>query len=197
MEPTSVLSHKDVGSCGYSLLELLLVISISTILISALMLSSNYIQVIAYDLNLLADRNANFWITPLLLLQWTTGAGNNRWKQDWKGVALADELYFFKSDIDGESGFPDQQLTGSFENIALRHQEKVLSMRSGLGSFQPVIRSVFSFEIEKVREDLLVIRWSGVTENPLKTTAEPDLVLAMMKLRLWNYRENLFLEEIQ
>jgi hypothetical protein len=166
-------------------------------MISALMLSSNYVQVVAYDLNMLADRNANFWITPLLLLQWTTGAGHHRWKQDWKGVVLVDDLYFFKSDMDGEDGFPDRQLTSSFEDIALRHREKTLSLRSGSGSFQPVLRSISSFDIENVSDDLLVIRWSGVTENPLKTTGEPALESAVMKLHLWNYRKNLFLEEIQ
>jgi prepilin-type N-terminal cleavage/methylation domain-containing protein len=182
---------------GYSLLELLVAISISSILISALMLSFNLIQTIAYDLHLQADRNGNLWITPLLILQWTAGAGNNRWSQGWDGVVQVDGITFFKADIDGKNGFPDQQLTSSFEDIALHHREKVLSIRSGSGFFQPVLRNMSSFEIDQVREDLLMIRWSGVTEHPLKITGEADLESAVMKLHLWNYRENLFLEEIR
>ena len=182
---------------GYSLLELLIVLSISTILVSALMLTFNYVQIVAYDLHLQADRNVNLWITPLLLLQWITGAGNNRWEQNWDGVSQVDEMSLFKSDTDGEDGFPDQELTSSFEDIALRHYEKSLSMRSGSGSFQPVLRSMLSFEVEIEREDLIVVAWSGVTDNPLKITGEPDTESAMMKLYLWNYRKNLFLEDTQ
>ena len=181
-------------SNGYSLLELLVVLTISTILISALILSFNYVQILAHDISLLTDRNGNLWIAPLLLVQWIAGVGNNRWNLEWDGMIVIEGMSLFKSDTDGKGGFPDQELSSSYEDIALRHREEVLSMRSGEGSFQPVLRSISSFETERLAGDLLLLKLSGRTDHPLKTTGEQNLESVEMKIHLWNYRENLFPE---
>ena len=168
--------------------------SISTILISSLLLACNYVQILAHDISQRVDRDTNLWIAPSLLLQWIAAAGNNRWDHEWDGFTIVEGMAFVKSDIDGSAGFPDHELSSSYEDIALSLREESLSIRSGSGFFQPVLRRILTFETERQGEDLLVLRWSGETDHTLKTTGARDLVSTEMKIHLWNYRENLFSE---
>jgi len=182
---------------GYSLLELLVALSISTILTSALLLSLSHVQVLAHDMTLQTDRDANFRLVPLLLVQWIAAAGNNRWNADWEGVSIVDGTSYFKSDFDGSGGFPDDQLSSSYENIALCHRGGNLTIQSGGGFFQPVVRRISRFESERQEEDLVLLTWWGETDHPLKTTGDLAVTEAEMKIHLWNYRQNLFLEKFQ
>lgn len=191
---TAPASMADDDTKGYSLLELLLVLSISTILISALMLSFNYLQILTHDIGLRADRNGNSWVAPVLLVQWIAAAGNNRWSHQWQCVIVEAGTSIFKSDTDGKGGFPDQELSSSYEDIALEHRDEALSIRSGSGFFQPVLRGISSFEIKREAENQLLLKWSGRTDHLVKTTGKQDVELAEMKIHLWNYRNNLFSE---
>ena len=184
-----------VANQGYSLLELLIVLTVSTVVISGLLYSLNYIQFLSHDMSLRCDRDVNLWIAPLLFVQWVAGVGNQRWSRMWEGVEFVDGISRFKSDIEGPGGFPDGLLLDSYEEIALDQRGDSLSMRSGAGYFQPVLRGIASFEVERVREDLLLLRWSGQTNHALKTTGTEEQRSAEMKIYLWNYRENLFEEE--
>jgi len=179
---------------GYSLLELLVVLAISTVVIGALIYSCNQAQFLAHDIGLLTDRNVNSWIAPLLISQWTAGAGNNRWGHGWDGVVLSSETCYFKSDMDGSTGFPDQEVASSYESIGLRVNNGNLCIQSGSGSFQPFLRCFQSFEIEKHEEDLLLVRWTGLTKQALKAGGERVSSAGEMRVHLWNYRSNLFRE---
>ncbi|MGW8180401.1 MAG: hypothetical protein ACWGQW_16820, partial [bacterium] len=58
----------------------------------------------------------------------------------------------------------------------------------------PVLRRIFSFEAERLEAGLLLIEWSAGTTRPLRTSGEREMDSAEMKIHLWNYRKNLFLE---
>jgi hypothetical protein len=176
------------------LLELLIVLAISTLLISNLMLAMNYLQLLSHDISLRCDRDRNLWIAPLLLVQWVAGAGNQHWNQKWNGVEIAGSVAHFRSDMEGPSGFPDSQLSDSYEDIALDQRGDSLAMKSGLGFFQPVLQRILSFETERLRDDLILLKWSGRTDHPLKTSGTVEAQSVVMKVHLWNYRENLFEE---
>jgi len=179
---------------GFGLLELLLVLSISSILISGLFLCFVGIQNVAHDICLMADRNRNLWMAPPLFLQWTAAAGNNRWSQAWTGLDLEVEPVSFRADIDGSGGFPDGELSSSYEEISFRLANGNLSVRSGAGSFQPVFRAISSFEVERLGESLVEFRWTSATLAPLQQTQQHDVTPASLKVHLWDYRTNLFEE---
>jgi hypothetical protein len=142
----------------------------------------------------MADRNRNLWLAPALFLQWTAAAGNNRWGQTWTGLALDPEPISFRADIDGSGGFPDGELSSSYEEISFRLVDQNLSIRSGAGSFQPVFRTIDSFEANQLGESLLEFRWTAATAHPLRQTLQHDVTQAALKVHLWDYRLNLFEE---
>ena len=179
---------------GFGLYELLLVLSISGVLLSGLFLCFFRIQNVAHDICLMADRNRNLWMAPPLFLQWTAAAGNNRWNQAWTGLDIEVEPVSFRADIDGSGGFPDGELSSSFEEISFRLVSGSLSVRSGSGSFQPVFRTISSFEVESVEESLVEFRWTAATVSPLQQTLRHDVDSAALKVHLWGYRTNLFEE---
>ena len=179
---------------GFSLVELLVVLAISTFLVGTLIYSCNQAQIVTHDISLLADRNVNSWIAPPLIAQWTAGAGNNRWEQEWDGVTLASETSYFKSDMDGNGGFPDEELASSYESIGLRVNKGNLCIQSGQGSFQPILRSFQSLNAEWKEEDLLIVKWISSTKWALKAGGESVPSSAEMCVHLWNYRPNLFME---
>lgn len=180
---------------GYSLMEMTMALAISATLMSSLMFSLNYVQILSHDFSLRSDRDGNLWIAPLLLIEWVAAAGNNRWGHPWVGVKVDGGSACFKSDIDGQGGFPDNDLSESYEDIALEQRSESLAIRSGAGSFQPVIRNIVTFESERRKDDLMILRWSGRTDQKLRTTGaeEPDSV--EMNIHLSNYCVSLFSRE--
>jgi prepilin-type N-terminal cleavage/methylation domain-containing protein len=181
-------------SKGFTLLELMGTLVISTVLLSALFLIFHRFQMQAGDMNLLAERDQNLRLVPAMLAQWIAVAGNNRWNQSWEGVSLDSSLITVRSDTNGNWGFPDGDLDESYEEISFRHRENNLVMRSGSGFFQPVLKNIETIEGEKVRPDALTVRLIGSTNQPLASTGMYSSEPFEVKIHLWNYRANLFRE---
>ena len=159
------------------------------------MLTLNYVQILSYDFSQRCDRDSNLWIAPLLLTEWAAAAGNNRWSHPWVGIEVDGGSVCLRSDIDGHGGFPDNDLSESYEDIALEQRNESLAIRSGAGSFQPVIRNIISFESERHKDDLLILRWSGRTDQRLKTTGAEESDSVEMNIHLANYCVSLFSRE--
>lgn len=179
---------------GYALVEALISILASTILLLGFLSVVDQFNVWAANLNFLLERDENFWLAPLLLTRWIAPAGNNRWTQTWDGFSTDPVELRVKTDIDGSTGFPDAQLTGSFEEISLRHQGLDLQLKSGSGSFQPVLKSISNFQTDDQNLPLVSVRISSTTERPLMRFQQPISQTSRVVIFLWNYRPNLFAE---
>ena len=180
-------------SSGFSLIEVLVALGISSVALIAFLGAIDQFQVVNRDLALLDERNSNLGLAPLLLTKWLTGAGNNRWKQEWGGLSASDDTLETQSDSEGPDGFPDTKLTESYETISVRHKGNDLQLKSKSGTFQPALKNVSRFEAQP---DLpfLRLRLRGVTDRPLMTSRAPLESELELDLYLWNYRPNLFAE---
>jgi len=146
------------------------------------------------DLHLLLERDSNLWLAPLLLSRWIAPTGNNRWDQPWPGVAVQPGLLELNSDIHGKGGFPDSELSSSFEALRLRTSKANLQVKSGRGSFQPVIKNITGLIFDSEQMPLIAIRLEAVTDRP-PSSFEGNLLEAVeFFIFLRNYRPNLFRE---
>ena len=146
------------------------------------------------DLNLLLERDSNLWLAPLLLSRWIAPTGNNRWDQSWPGVAVQPELLELNSDIHGKGGFPDSELSSSFEALQIRGSKGHLQVKSGQGSFQPVIKNVSGLTFDSRQMPMITIRLEAATDRP-PSFHEDNLVETLeFILLLRNYRPSLFRE---
>lgn len=179
---------------GFTLLELMVALLISSVLTSACFMVFNRFQLGIGDIRLLAERDQNLWIAPVLLVQWLAGAGNNRHGGDWEGVYLNFEGITIRGDIDGDQGFPDGLLDHSFEDISLRQSGESLVMRSGSGFYQPVLKNIDSLRGERVGPDLLAVHLGGSTSGNLAASGESSSDSFEVRVHLWNYRTSLFKE---
>ncbi len=152
-------------------------------------------QSLAWNLNLLQEKEANITAAPLLLARWVLPAGNNRFASNRVGVSGDPKTLEIRSDIDGPSGFPDGTLAQSYEAIAIRRNGSDLQVKSDQGTFQPVLKNVSQLEF---RAELPVIEISiagQVDRRTLAMSAPPVVDQTTMRFYAWNYRRNLFAEE--
>jgi len=197
---SSLSSLRDKNLCiiraskGHTLVETMIASSISIIVLAGFFSTIGVFQTGSSNLTLLLERDANLWLAPLLLSRWIIPAGNNRWDQTWTGVTIDTDRLELKSDIDGPGGFPDSDLSSSFEALALRSSNFNLRVRSNRGSFQPLIQNIVEFKVDSKENGLLSIRLKTVTDRPLSMTQEdlPESTELLFFLR--NYRSNLFPE---
>ena len=98
------------------------------------------------------------------------------------------------SDIHGPGGFPDSQLSSSFEALVLRSSSFNLQVKSGSGSFQPVMKNIADFQVDSRDLPLISILLSTATDRPLSATQENLFQSTRFLFFLRNYRSNLFLE---
>jgi hypothetical protein len=146
------------------------------------------------DLNLLLERDSNLWLTPLLLSRWIAPAGNNRWDRPWPGVAVQPELLELNSDIHGKGGFPDSELSSSFEALQLRASKTNLQVKSGKGSFQPVIKNIANLRFDSEQMPMITIWLESVTDRPPSFSEDKLVVAVEFLVLLRNYRPSLFRE---
>ena len=178
---------------GFSLIEVLVALGISSLALIAFLGAIQQFQVVNRDLALLDERDSNLGLAPLLLTKWITGAGNNRWNQGWDGLYVDDDRIDARSDSEGPDGFPDKQLTESYETVSIRQKGNDLQLKSGSGTFQPALKNVSSFGVES-EPPFLSLRLRGITDRPLLTSRAPLEAEMQLDLYLWNYRPNLFAE---
>ena len=180
---------------GFSSLEMMMATLLSTLLFVGLFLIVGQFQMWCSSLNLLLERDLNLWLAPLVLSRWVTTAGNNRWNQAWSGVAAQTGLLELNSDVDGKSGFPDLELSSSFEALVLRSSNFNLQVKSGKGSFQPLLKNIAGFSVDTERMPLLSIGLKAVTDRPLPFLKERVSESVDLLFFLRNYRSNLFPEK--
>lgn len=184
------------GSRGYTLIELLIALLLTSILITSSFSTFQAVQLWWQNFEQMVSRDENLRTAPVLLVRWLTPAGSNRHGYSWTGVALDEKLLEVKSDFDGEAGFPDGQLTESFEKVAIRLKNNELQIRSGNGSFQPFLKQVTRFEPVSESSSELLIHLEGTTAARLAGSGE-DLTESLV-IRTWlpNYVDNLFPEKL-
>ncbi len=179
---------------GVSLVEALISMVIFLIVtLGALGLVDRF-QSLAWNLNLLQEKEANVSAAPLLLARWILPAGNNRFASNCIGVSGDQNTLQIRSDIDGPSGFPDTTLAQSYESISVRRNGSDMQVQSDQGGFQPVLKNVSQLEF---RADLPVIEVSisgQVDRRTLAMAAPPVVDQTTMRFYAWNYRRNLFAE---
>jgi hypothetical protein len=178
---------------GYTLLETLWALLLSVALLAAFLGATDNIQRWGMELNQLLERDRNATLAPLLLTRWVYAAGNNRWAGNWPGWSLESGHLQVRSDLDGPGGFPDRALNESYEDISLRHSGADLQLKSGDGSFQPVLKNTSAFRPD-LSPPLVTLRLQMQTDQPLRSTGAPGTTEFQLDLYLWNYRPNLFPE---
>ena len=178
---------------GFSLLEMMVSVSISAVLLSMFFLAMGQLRHLHSDLNHLLERDRNLWLAPLLLSRWVLPAGNNSRGQEWAGVSGDSGRLELKTDSDGALGFPDLALSSPFEVLALKSSGQNLMAKNGGGNFQPVLKNVSSLASDTGRLPLLLITLRSATDHPLSggNTAETASTFTFM---VRNYRPTLFPE---
>ncbi len=180
------------GFSGFSVLELLLALSISVLLVTAFFSLTDRLQRLSSDLHQLLQRDENLLQAPLLLSRLLSAAGNGALQQGFAGIELTENVLSVRSDFTGpELGFPDGALESSFERVAFRQHLNHLQIRSGNGSFQPLLSGITALETELHGPNLLKVRLQART-SPLLSTGEQAGQRVELDFFLWNQRPNLF-----
>ena len=190
-------SRAGVKNAGHSLLETMVASAISIIVFAGFFAIFGQFQTWSSDLSLLLERDANLWLAPLLFSRWIPPTGNNRWDSAWSGVTVQADRLELNSDIHGPGGFPDSQLSSSFEALVLRSSNFNFQVKSGTGSFQPVMKNIADFQVDARDLPLISILLSTATDRPLFATQENLFQSTRFLFFLRNYRSNLFLENPQ
>jgi prepilin-type N-terminal cleavage/methylation domain-containing protein len=179
---------------GFSLIEMLVALCISSIALAAFFGAIGQFQTVNRDLGLLTERDSNLGLASLLLTKWITAAGNNRWNQEWEGFSTDGAALDARSDTEGPDGFPDEKLTESYETISVRRKGTDLQIKSKTGSFQPALKNLSQFQVEPDDLPLVRLRLAGATDRPTMTSRSAPESRMELDLYLWNYRTNLFSE---
>lgn len=182
---------------GFGLVELMIAALATCLLLAGFLSAATLCQRWSSHFVLLLERDANLWLTPLLLGRWILPAGNNRWGQEWAGFSVDPDRLTIRSDIDGSGGFPDNELSSSFEELALRCSGTNLQIRSGDGSFQPFLKNVREFQPDPADAPLISIRLEAVADRKTPLLNHSLLDSVELRFALRNYRQNLFPENPQ
>ena len=78
--------------------------------------------------------------------------------------------------------------------MALRHQGNELKLKSGRGTFQPLLRHITKLEEIRWERPLLKLRLQASTAGSLADLGTPLSESISLDFYLWNYRSNLFAE---
>jgi len=181
---------------GYTLIELLLALLLTTVLITAAFSALQSVQIWSQNLDQLVGRDENLRTAPILLVRWIAHAGANRHSQRWPGISLGTGTLQVQSDFDGEAGFPNGKLTESFENLSIRLMKNELQVRSGSGNFQPFLKQITAFDARLESPSLLLIELNSTTSTTLAGIKENRAAAVALRTWLPNYASNLFPEKL-
>ena len=179
---------------GFSLLELMVSAALTVIVSLAFLTTCTQFQDWASNLTQILERDDNLRMAPLLLSRFLLPSGNQKWTNDLTYFVAGTSQIELRSDIDGSDGFPDLQLASPFEDIALRVNAETMQLRSGKGSFQPLLKNIHSLESLYRRGDLLDLELVASTERPLKQAQKTDSETIQLSFYLPNFRPTLFPE---
>ncbi len=114
---------------GFTLIEILVAITCSTILFLALFSSFTSLLSWMGRLNDALERDENLDLVPLILAPLLTQAGNNRQAFSQSPVELQDGELIIRSDTSGTGPFPDGGLDDPFELLSFRQGADQLQTR--------------------------------------------------------------------
>jgi hypothetical protein len=179
---------------GFSLLELLVAMLITVVITVAFLSTCTQFQDWTHNFTLILARDDNLRMVPLLLSRYLLPAANQGWQSPLSPIVIGSEVLEVRSDVDGPHGFPDHEFISPFEEIALRVQTETLQLRSGKGSFQPLLKNIQALEAVVQRESLLSMSVTASTDNLLRGPVEAVHEPITLDFYLPNYRLTLFPE---
>ena len=180
------------GFSGFSVIELIMALSLSALLVTGFLSFTDRLQKLSSDLHQLLQRDENLLQAPLLLSRFLSAAGNGALQQGFAGVELTGDVLSVRSDFTGpDLGFPDGRLESPFERVAFRQHRDHLQIRSGNGSFQPLLSGIGTLETELYGSNLLKVRLQAATSTLLSTGDQASHQVEL-DFFLWNQRPNLF-----
>lgn len=160
----SVSSESLWRQLGFSLVEMMVALTLGSILMGALLTGLYQTQKWTENLSRMAHRDSNLQQAHLLLSRLISSAGNNLASD--QGVEIQPGQLILRSDLSGAAGgFPDGSLDDSFESLALRCKEGKLLLQSGNGTFQTLIEPVEEFQPMLQTPRLLQLKLTAATGN--------------------------------
>lgn len=181
---------------GFSLIELMLALTLGTIVLGALLAGLHQTQIWSGNLALLVQRDENLNLTPLLLTRWVSSVGNNLPVEDGQSLEVQSGVLTLRADLSGAAeGFPDGSLDDSFESISLRLEGGKLQLRSGAGSFQTVLEPMETFQALQQTPRILRVELSAVTQGELTALGQTHSASVELFLGLHYQRPKLFEDE--
>ena len=175
---------------GFSLIETVIAISCSTLLLLALLSTTGSILLRLGDLNRALERDENLELAPLILAPLLSQAGNNMAFSSQPAVELQGEELVVRSDSSGAGGFPDGALDGPFEWLGLKQKGDQLYIRSGQGSYQPMLKHIT--EAGWLLQDDLLLQVHLAARFSTPVPVAPSRRQLELDLFLFNRRSGLF-----
>ena len=151
---------------GFTLIEVLVAITCSTILFLALFSTCGSMLSWMGRLNSALERDENLDLAPLILAPLLTHGGNNLRAFPQPPVELRESELVVRSDTSGTDGFPDGGLDHPFELLSIRQGANQLQMKSGGGSYQPLLNHVAQVSWFMEGEELLHLDLDALSSGP-------------------------------
>ncbi len=151
---------------GFTLIEVLVATTCSTILFLALFSTCASMLSWMERLNSALERDENLDLVPLILALLLTHAGNNHEAFPQPPVELRDSELVVRSDISGADHFPDGGLDDPFELLFIRQGTDQLRMKSGQGSYQPLLNHLAEVSWALEGEELLHLDLEALSSGP-------------------------------
>ena len=175
---------------GFSLLELMLALSLSIVIGGALLALTLDFLTFERTFSVLVRSSAGVQTVPSLLNRYAAGAANRLDPE--AGLSIDTDSFRVLSDQDGPNGFPDGALTAPFESIRVRLNQGELQLRSGRGRYQTIVSGIESLTVIRPEPALLRTSVSAVTELVPRLVHAVGVAELEFDIFLWNYRPLLF-----
>jgi hypothetical protein len=140
---------------GTTLIEVLVALMVATCFLGGLYLCVHQGLRLASDLAGRCEEMEARCLTPLLLVQWSSAAGQGVNGSEWEPVRAEGNWAEIKGDLEGDGGFPDGDLDDAFEAVRIGQEGQSLRIRSGSGSSQPFLLHVSHYAVRLASEALL------------------------------------------
>ncbi len=151
---------------GFTLIEVVVAITCSTLLFLALFSTCESLLSWMGRFNSALERDENLDLAPLILAPLLTQAGNNYGAFPQAPIELREGELVVRSDISGTQGFPDGDLDDPFELCSIRQSTKQLQIKSGRGSYQPLLNHVAGVSWFLEGEGLLNVNLEALSSGP-------------------------------
>ena len=178
---------------GFSLIELLISLAVSTILMGILFTVCIEVEKISTGIAVSVEEGTNIHLAPLLLGRWIKPAGMNIRGGPEEFLDIGKGELGIKSDTHGDRGFPDGDTDDSFEEIKFRVGSNELKIKSGKGNYQPFLQGITAMEVYPEGESRLTLDLKG-NQGGLSNIRP---ALTGIRILLWNNQSNLFPEELR